>query len=147
MTTMRHAMRGLASTAAAVSVALLLTGITAAQEERGRVFRAPPDRVWAVTTSVLQSLGWRVDNEDRAVGWIVTKSRGIDHDDYGVYAKGIKHRLRVVIKGEGSDRTAVTVERRVWKEERILWIDKEEEIQTTDRKVEQQVLEEIARSL
>jgi len=40
------------------------------------------------------------------------------------------------------------VERRVWKEERALWIDiKEEEVPTTDRTVERQVLAEIAKNL
>jgi 3-dehydroquinate dehydratase-2 len=39
-------------------------------------------------------------------------------------------------------------ERRVWKEERALWIDiKEEEVPTTDRTVERQVLAEIAKNL
>ena len=116
-----------------MAAGLLLAGSGAAQDERTRVFNAPPEKVWAVTISVLESLGWKIDKEDRAVGWLVTKSRGLEGEDYGVYAKGTKHRLRIVIKGEGSNRTEVTVERRVWKEERILWVDKEEDVPATDR--------------
>ena len=116
-------------------------------EQATQVFNAPPDRVWGVTRSVLASLGWKVDKEDPAVGWVLTDSRRVEGDDFGVYAKGTKHRLRVTIKGQGTGKTAVTVERRVWREERILWMDKEEDIQVTDRAVERQVLEAIARSL
>lgn len=133
--------------AIAVALGLWLVAPAPARGEVTRVFDAPADRVWTVATSVLESLGWKVDREDRAVGWLVTRSRSLNGEDYGVYAKGTKHRLRVVIRGEGSRRTAVTVERRVWKEERILWIDKEEELPVTDRTVEQRVLAEIARSL
>jgi NlpB/DapX lipoprotein len=141
------ARRVMAPLATLMTAILLLTGSAAAQDERTRVFNAPAEKVWTVTISVLESLGWKVDKEDRAVGWLVTKSRTMNGEEYGVYAKGSKHRLRIVIKSEGSNRTAVTVERRAWKEERILWMDKEEEIPTTDRTVEARVLSEIARSL
>jgi hypothetical protein len=116
-------------------------------DARSRVLNAPQDRVWGVTRSVLTSLGWKVDKEDPAVGWIVTESRRVDGEDYGVYAKGVKHRLRVTIKGVDQARTAVTVERRVWREERILWMDKEEELPVADPVVEKQVLDAIARSV
>jgi NlpB/DapX lipoprotein len=141
------ARRVMAPLATLMTAILLLTGSAVAQDERTRVFNAPAEKVWAVTISVLESLGWKVDKEDRAVGWLVTKSRTMNGEEYGVYAKGSKHRLRIVIKSEGSNRTAVTVERRAWKEERILWMDKEEEIPATDRTVEARVLSEIARSL
>ena len=124
----------------------LLAGPTAA-DDRTRSFNAAANRVWTVTKSTLLSLGWKVDNEDANVGWIVTKSRGVDHEDFGVYAKGTKHRLRVVIKGERSGWTAVTIERRLWKEERILFVDKEEDIQTNDRTVENQILDAIGKNL
>jgi hypothetical protein len=41
----------------------------------------------------------------------------------------------------------VSVERRVYKEERILFVDKEEDIKTDDRSVEKRILDEIGRSL
>jgi len=115
-------------------------------DDRSRLFGAPSDRVWSVTRSTLISLGWKVDREDRSVGWIITKSRGVNGEDFGVYAKGTKHRLRVNVKPRDG-RTEVSVERRVWKEERILFVDKEEDIATSDRTEERRVLDAIARNL
>lgn len=113
-----------------------------------RILSAPRDRVWTVTRATLESLGWKIDREDHTVGWITTKSRPVDFDEWGVYAKGTKHRLRLLLKPLGGDRTEVTVERRLWREERVLFVDvKEEEIPTTDRTVEQRILTEIARAL
>jgi hypothetical protein len=133
-----------------VTLALLLAaGLTptAAQDGAIRTFNAPTDRVYTVTRSVLKSLGWEIDNEDRAVGWIRTDSRRLDGENFGVYAKGVKHRLRVVINRQDANRSIVTVERRVYKEERILFVDKEEDIKTDDRSVEKRILDEIGRSL
>jgi hypothetical protein len=128
---------------------LLATGLTpvAAQDGASRTFNAPTDRVYTVTRSVLKSLGWDIDKEDRAVGWIRTDSRRLDGENFGVYAKGVKHRLRVVINRQDATRSIVTVERRVYKEERILFVDKEEDIKTDDRSVEKRILDEIGRSL
>lgn len=130
------------------TVLLLMAGSAAAQsDDRTRVFNAPVDRVWVVARSTLKGLGWGVDKEDRDVGWIRTDSRRLEGEDYGVYSKGAKHRLRVVIKAQDGSRTAVTVERRVWKEERILWMDKEEDLSTTDHTVEKQFLDALGNSL
>jgi hypothetical protein len=132
----------------AVLLVVLMSGSAQAQaDDRTRVFNAPVDRVWTVTRSTLKSLGWDVDKEDREVGWIRTDSRRLEGEDYGVYAKGAKHRLRVVIKAQPGGTTAVTVERRVWKEERILWMDKDQEIASTDHSVENQLLDAIRQSL
>lgn len=127
---------------------LLIAGSALAQtDDRTRVFNAPLDRVWMVARSTLRGLGWDVDKEDRAVGWILTDSRRIEGDDFGVYAKGTKHRLRLVFKNLPDGKTAVTVERRVWREERILWMDKEEDLPTPDRRVEKEVLDAIGATL
>jgi hypothetical protein len=139
--------RHLWGTMLAILAAVALGVPPVAADDRTAVFNAPVDRVWTVTKSTLLSLGWKMDEEDRDVGWIVTKSRGLDHEDFGVYAKGTKHRLRLVVKGQTDGRTAVTVERRVYKEERILFVDKEEDVPTTDRTVEKKILEAIAKSL
>jgi hypothetical protein len=127
---------------------LLMAGSALAQtDNQVRVFNAPLDKVWTVARSTLQGLGWDIDKEDRAVGWILTDSRRIEGDDYGVYAKGTKHRLRLVFKNLPDGKTAVTVERRVWKEERILWMDKDEDLPSTDHRVEKQVLDAIGATL
>ncbi|HZP38625.1 MAG TPA: hypothetical protein VFE48_19225 [Methylomirabilota bacterium] len=135
-----------------LAAALVLGGLlaptgAARADDVSRTFEAPADRVFTVTRSVLRSLGWDIDKEDRDVGWIVTDSRRLDGDDYGVYAKGVKHRLRVTVKRVSGSRSAVSVERRVYKEERILFVDKEEDLKTDDRSVETRILDEIGRSL
>ena len=128
-------------------LAVLAGGAAAQADDRTRVFNAPVDRVWTVTRSTLKGLGWDIDKEDRDVGWIRTDSRRLEGDNYGVYEKSTRHRLRVVIQGQAGGRTTVTVERRVWKEERVLFVDKEQDVPTTDRTVEKQILDAIGRSL
>ena len=133
---------------AACAVLLLTATAEAQSDDRTRVFNAPMERVWAVTKSNLKGLGWDIDKEDRDVGWMLTDSRRLEGEDYGVYAKGTKHRLRLVFKPvDAGKKTAVTVERRVWKQERILWMDKDEDLPTTDRRAEMQVLDAIGNSL
>jgi hypothetical protein len=100
-----------------------------------------------VTRSTLRSLGWDIDKEDREGGWIRTDSRRLEGDDFGVYAKGTRQRLRVAIKALDPTRTQVTVDRRVWRHERILWMDKEEDIQAMDQLAEKKVLDDIAAAL
>jgi len=132
---------------------LALLGISAATlsgqtgEPVTRTFNAPLDRVWAVTESVLKSLGWDVDESDRSVGWIVTDSRGVEFKDFGVYGEGTRHKLRVTVKAAGEGKTSVSVERQLYKEERILWMRERKPIQTKDRSVETAVVDAIGRAL
>ena len=112
-----------------------------------RTFNAPIDRVWAVTESVLKSLGWEIDESDRAVGWLLTDSRGVDFKDYAVYGKGLRHKLRVALKKEGESRTTVSVEREVYSEERILWMTERKPVPAPDQTVEAGVLDAIEKSL
>jgi hypothetical protein len=112
-----------------------------------RTFNAPADRVWIVAESVLRSLGWEVGEKDRAVGWILTRSRGVEFKDFGVYGEGTRHKLRLTIKEEGPGKTAVPVERELYKEERTLWMRERKPLQAQDRNVETSVLDAIARAL
>ena len=130
-----------------MAAVLTPTAADAQADERVRVFNVPLDRVWTVTRSTLKGLGWDIDKEDREGGWIRTDSRRIEGDDFGVYAKGTRQRLRVVMKALDPARTQVTVERRVWRQERILWMDKEEDIQAPDQLAERKVLDDIAAAL
>ena len=123
------------------------TAADAQADERVRVFNVPLDRVWTVTRSTLKGLGWDIDKEDREGGWIRTDSRRIEGDDFGVYAKGTRQRLRIAIKTLDPARTQVTVDRRVWMQERILWMDKEKDIQVPDQVAEKKVLDDIAAAL
>src|SRR3989304_4436007 len=86
-----------------------------------RTFNASLDRGWPVTEWVLKSLGWEMDERDRAVGWILTDSRGVEFKDYGVYGEGTRHKLRVTVKAAGEGKTSVSVERHLYKGGRILW--------------------------
>jgi hypothetical protein len=112
-----------------------------------RTYNAPVDRVWAVTESVLKSLGWEIDKSDRAVGWILTDSRSVDFKDYAVYGKGVRHKLRITLKAAGEGRTTASVEREVYTEERILWMTDRKPVPATDQAVETGVLDAIQKSL
>ena len=129
---------------------LLLAGLgtpAAAADEVTRTFAAPVDRVWTVTEAVLRQLGWKIEQADRSIGWITTESRWIDGEEYGVYAKGIRHRLRVMMRASGEKATAVTVERSVFKRERILFVDNDSPLTVSDRDVEKALLAAIGKAL
>ena len=139
-------------------IATLLMGLTlltaspvdlAAQpaSPTSRTFAAPIDRVWAVAESVLKSLGWDIDKSDRAVGWILTDSRGVEFKDYGVYGKGPRHKLRLSLKAVGEGRTSLSVERELYTEERILWMTERKPLPKIDASVEEGVLDAIQKSL
>jgi hypothetical protein len=130
----------------ALAALAILPG-SARADERTRAFQAPVDRVWTVTRSTLKSLGWDIDKEDRDVGWIRTDSRRVEGDNFGVYEKALRHRLRITIKGRGGGRTEVTVERRLYKSERVLFVDKEEDVPLKDHDVEKRILDAIGGSL
>ena len=112
-----------------------------------RTFNAPLERVWTVTESVLKSLGWDIDERDRAVGWILTDSRGVEFKDFGVYGEGTRHKLRITLKAAGQGKTSVSVERQLYKEERILWMKERKPLPAKDRSVETDVLDAIGKAL
>ncbi len=116
-------------------------------DERDALFAAAPERVFTVARSTLLSLGWKVDKEDRRRGLAPhevarRQRRGLRRLRQGDEAPA----PRRCVKGRDG-RSEVTVERRVWKEERILCVDKEEDIATSDRTVERRVLDAIAKGL
>jgi uncharacterized lipoprotein len=132
----------------AVSLALLITAATAAADGSvERTFNAPVDRVWSTTEAVLKHLGWDVDKVDRGIGFITTDSRRVEGENYGVYEKGVRHRLRLQVKAAGEGRATVSVERTVFKRERILFVDKDEPLTDTTQTVEKALLEAIGKAL
>jgi hypothetical protein len=138
--------------AAAPMVALMALGVSAAAlpAQTGgvtRTFNAPLERVWTVTESVLKSLGWEVDKRDRDVGWILTNSRGVEFKDFGVYGDGTRHKLRLTLKAVGDGRTSVSVERELYKEERILWMREKKPLKAADQSMETATLNAIEKSL
>jgi hypothetical protein len=125
----------------------LMPGSASAADAPTRTFNAPVDRVWAVTESVLRSLGWEIDQSDRAVGWFLTDSRGVEFKDYAVYGKGLRHKLRIALKAAGEGRTTVSVERELYTEERILWMTERKPVVATEQTVENAVLDAIEKAL
>jgi hypothetical protein len=131
----------------ALSLALLITTTAAADGTVERTFNAPMERVWGATEAVLKHNGWDIDKADRSFGLITTDSRRLDGENYGVYEKALRHRLRLQVKAAGESRTTVSVERAVFKRERILFVDKDEPITDTNQTVEKALLDAIAKAL
>jgi hypothetical protein len=133
----------------ALLLALALASAAPAAEPVAQTFNAPMDRVWTVTEAVLKQLGWDIDKKDRTIGMIGTDSRRVEGQDWGVYAKGLRHRLTLYVKAASDNRTTVTIERNVFKRERILWIDNDEPVATSSdkRDIERSILSAIAKAL
>ena len=131
----------------AVILALVLAIPAAAAGPVEFTYNAPVDRVWERTVAVLKVLGWDVDKADRSIGFIVTDSRRVDGDNYGVYEKALRHKLQLNIRRASDTRTTVTVERTVFKRERILFVDKDEPIDDPRTEVQKSILDAIGKSL
>ena len=132
----------------ALLLALALASAAPAAEPVAQTFNAPMDRVWTVTEAVLKQLGWDIDKKDRTIGMITTESRRLEGEDYGVYAKGLRHRLTLHVKAASENRTTVTIERDTFRRERILWIDKDEPANAGGgTEVQRSILSSIAKAL
>ena len=132
----------------ALSLALMIAvGAAAAAEPVTRTYNAPVERVWSTSEAVLKHLGWDVDKADRSIGFITTDSRRVDGENYGVYEKSLRHRLRLHVKALGEDRTTVSVERTLFKRERILFVDNDEPVTAPDQNVETALLDAIGKGL
>lgn len=127
--------------------AALLAAPASAAGPASRTFPASADRVWTTTLAVLKVMGWDIDKEERAIGYITTDSRSVDGEDYGVYFKGVRHRLTVNVKAEGAERATVTIQRDLFKRERIVFVNKDEPLTATDQKVETALLDAIGKAL
>jgi hypothetical protein len=143
---------GAMKTFAAALLVLALLAVTrpaTAVEPVSHTFSAPLDRVWTTTEHVLKQLGWDIDKADRSIGWLTTDSRRVEGqgEDWGVYAKGTRHRLTITMKPAGDRRTSVAVERTLFRRERILWMDKDEPVAASDQKVEKDLIALIERAL
>jgi hypothetical protein len=126
----------------------LMVAPAAAGEPVAQTYNAPIDRVWAAAEAVLKQQGWDIDRKDRTIGMITTESRRLEGEDYGVYAKGLRHKLTLHVKAASENRTTVTVERDTFRRERILWIDKDEPANAGGgTELEKGLLASIAKSL
>jgi hypothetical protein len=112
-----------------------------------RSFNAPKDKVWSVTLAVLKTLGWDIDKSDQGTGLLVTDSRKIDGEDYGVYEKTTRHRLKLQVKDAGANRSTVEIERSVFERERKVFVNEDKPIPAKDQTVEKGLLDAIGNSL
>ena len=90
--------------ALAAGLALVLGAPALAAPTSERTFAAPLDRVWSTTEAVLEHLGWDIDKADRDMGLITTDSRRVEGENYGVYEKGLRHRLQLHLKTSGDSK-------------------------------------------
>jgi len=132
--------------------AVLLVLLLAAQAASAPVeatYNAPVDVVWDKTLAVLKVLGWDLDKDrvDRSIGFIVTGSRRVDGDNFGVYEKSLRHRLQIHVRRVSDSRTTVSIERSVFKRERIVFVDKDEPIEDARTDVQKSVLDAIGKTL
>ena len=130
--------------------AVILTLLLAVPAAAGPVeftYNAPVDRVWERTVAVLKVLGWDVDKAERSVGIIVTDSRRVDGDNYGVYEKALRHKLQLSIRRVSDTRTTVGIDRTVFKRERILFVDKDEPLEDKRTDVQKSILDAIGKAL
>jgi hypothetical protein len=132
---------------AALGLVLVLGATALAAPPSQQTFAAPVDKVWTTSEAVLKHLGWDIDKSDRTIGFITTESRRVDGENYGVYEKALRHRLQLQVKAAGEGRTQVSIERTVFKRERILFVDKDEPITDPNPAVEKAVLEAIGKAL
>jgi len=137
---MRHVLR-------AVVLALLLSAPAAAAGPVELTFNAPVDRAWDKTLAVLKVLGWDIDRSDQSIGIIVTGSRRLDGDNFGVYEKALRHRLQLNLRRATDTRTTISIERSVFKRERILFVDKDEPLTDSRTDTEKSILDAIGKAL
>ena len=130
-----------------VAALLVATSALAQTDDRTRVFDSSMERVWTITRSALMAVGWGIEKDDKAAGFMLTDWRRLEGQDFTVYATGVKHRLRVVLKALPDGKTSVTIERRVWNEERFLWMDWGRDLPTTDHQIETEILDAIGAAL
>jgi hypothetical protein len=112
-----------------------------------RTFGSPTDRVWFAVQVTLTGEGWKIEETDPAAGRMVTDVRSVDFKEFGVYGAGTRHRLRVTVQAAGQGGTSVVVERELFREERLLWTSSRKPIETTDRSIENALLDAIQAAL
>jgi uncharacterized lipoprotein len=133
--------------AGVVAVLLVATSAFAQTDDRTRVFDSSMERVWTITRSALMAVGWGIEKDDKAAGFMLTDWRRLEGQDFTVYATGVKHRLRVELKSLPDGKTSVTIERHKRKEERVLWIDLGSDLPTPDHQIEAEILDAIGAAL
>jgi hypothetical protein len=100
---------------------LAVAAAPAPADAASQTFAGSIDSVWITARSVLISEGWDIAEEDRRLGMIITEPRNVDYRNFGVYGEGTRHRLKLHLRPAGPGQTSVTVDRELFREQRILW--------------------------
>lgn len=138
---------------AALGLALSAAWPAAAADGLSRIYGAPVERVFEVVARALEAEGWEVDDADRALAQITTRSQGIAGEFGGLWAKTRRTRLRVQLSPAGAGETRVTVTREDFLRERVLWMVRDEPVPRRDplvrydRTLEERVLAAIGRAI
>jgi hypothetical protein len=140
-------MRRVAAWSLALLLALPGTGWSQPVGQVSRIFAASTDRVWFAVQVTLTGLGWKIEQTDPAAGRMVTDTRNVDFKEFGIYGQGTRHVLQVTVQPAGEGRTSVLVERGLFREERLMWMNSRKPIETADRSVETAVLDAIQAAL
>lgn len=123
----------------------------AAGDGMSATFAAPLERVWVAAASALETQGWGIDDTERPLGLMVTKTSRLSGDDQLFFARSVRVRLRVRIAAAGPERTAVTVAREVLTRRRLLFVERDRQAGPRDPllapDLERAVLVAIARAL
>lgn len=128
----------------------LLTARPAAADQVTQVFEAPLERVWAATRTALDDQDWGIDDSDRALGTIVTKTHLLQGGEGAwIVGKELRLRLRVSVVPLSAAQVRVSVEREMLRRERVLWTAKDEPVHVTtvDATYERALLRAVAARL
>ena len=134
---------------------LLITGLLSAPAQAwaplAQVFPAPVDRVWTATLAAVETQ-WGLDESDRTIGAIRTRSHRIEGDRPSLWSKTLRVRLRVSVIPLDDSQTRVIVTRELFRRERLPWGERDERTDVNDPaqvagELERHLLRAIARTL
>jgi hypothetical protein len=97
-----------------------------------REFAAPVERVWRATLAALAAQKWGVDEADQTIGAIITKSHRLDGEEGRMWSTTTRLRLRLSVIPLGDERARVSVEREVFRRERMFWVERDHPIDVVD---------------
>lgn len=131
-----------------IGVLLHLLAPPASADMVTQVFEIPLERAWEAAFAVLDGQDWGVDDFDRALGVIVTKTHRLQGGGAWI-SNELRVRLRLSVLPLSSTHVRVSVERELLRRERVLWAERDERVHVTtmDTTYERAVLRAIAARL
>ena len=114
-----------------------------------QVFEVPLERAWEAAFAALEGQDWGVDEFDRALGLIVTKTHRLEGGGVWIVTKQLRVRLRLSVLPVTDTHVRVSIDREWLRRERVLWVENDERVHLTtpDTTYERAVLRAIAAQL